>query len=144
MSTPLTLPLTDTELGTLWAVADVLVPATATMPSLKDADPDSHWLARAIDARSDIVEDIRSYLQNLQAVEDLETELIRWHAECRGDFDNLSAIVAGTYYMVPQVRELISYPGQERRPAPVDLAADELSDEIFEGATAYQGRYREA
>ncbi|MCQ6272766.1 hypothetical protein M8J71_20115 [Pseudarthrobacter sp. R1] len=144
MSTPSTLPLTDAELDTLWAVADVLVPATETMPSLRQADPDSYWLARALDARSDIIDNIKRYLQELGVVVNLSTELIRWHSESREDFDNLAAIVAGTYYMVPRVRELIGYPGQERRPAPVELAADELSDDIFEGAMAYEGKYREA
>ncbi|MFJ6456134.1 hypothetical protein [Paenarthrobacter sp. NPDC091669] len=144
MSTPNPLPLTDSELDTLWAVADVLVPATESMPSLRQADPDSYWLARALEARSDIIDSIKSYLQQLHGAADLRTELIRWHSESREDFDNVGAIVAGTYYMVPWVRELIGYPGQERRPAPVELAADELSDDIFEGAMAYEGTYREA
>ena len=144
MSNAIQNPLVPEEQETLWAVADVLIPQTAEMPSLRDADPEAVWLARALEARSDIVETIKASLNDLAQVKDLENELIRMRSESRQTFDDLASIAAGTYYMVPRVRELIGYPGQERRPAPVELAADELSDDIFEGAMAYEGTYREA
>ena len=51
--------------------------------------------------------------------------------------------ISGAYYLVPRVRELIGYPGQHPQPAaPMELAAEELSDEIFEAAMNYPGCYR--
>jgi hypothetical protein len=66
------------------------------------------------------------------------------HGDDRATFDVLATFVAGTYYMIPQVRELIGYPGQRRTPAATDAAADELSDDIFQGALDYAGSYRPA
>jgi hypothetical protein len=56
----------------------------------------------------------------------------------------VATFVAGTYYMIPQVRELIGYPGQRRMPAAIDAAADELSDDVFQGALDYARTYRPA
>jgi len=56
----------------------------------------------------------------------------------------VATFVAGTYYMIPQVRELIGYPGQRRMPAAIDAAADELSDDVFQGALDYTSSYRPA
>ena len=39
--------LSRTDRDTLSDVADVLIPATDTMPALRDADPDGDWLDRA-------------------------------------------------------------------------------------------------
>jgi hypothetical protein len=107
-------------------------------------DADGYWLGRALDARSDAVERVRALLHELAAAPLLREALAGWRSARRDDFEDVAAIVAGTYYLVPAVRELIGYPGQERRPAPLELAADELSDEVFEGAMAYQGTYLDA
>ena len=39
-------------------VADVLIPATDTMPALRDADPDGEWLDRACAARADLLAEL--------------------------------------------------------------------------------------
>ena len=56
----------------------------------------------------------------------------------------VATFVAGTYYMIPQIRELIGYPGQRRTPAATVAAADELLDDVFQGALDYAGTYRPA
>lgn len=122
-------------------VADVLIPATDVMPALRDADPSGEWLGRACTARADLVADLVAILDELEGA-DLSTVVVALHRNDRAKFDVLATFVAGTYYMIPRVRELIGYPGQVRNAPPLDLAAEELGDEIFEGAMNYSGSYR--
>ena len=125
----------------LLQVADVLIPSTDTMPSLRRADPDGRWLARACLARADVLADLADALEEL-AGEDLVTALRALHTSARATFDIVANVVSGAYYLIPEVRALLGYPGQVRNPAPLDLAADELSGEIFDGAMNYTGTYR--
>ncbi len=83
-------------------------------------------------------------LRVLAGVSDLAATVRTLHSYDRATFDVVATFVAGTYYMVPQIRELIGYPGQLRTPASIDQAADELLDDVFQGALGYTGRYREA
>lgn len=134
--------LTADDRELLLVVADVLIPATDTMPALRDADCTGEWLGRAYAARADAAPDLLRALRTLASEDNLTTALHTLHARDRATFDVLAMIAAGAYYMVPRVRDLIGYPGQVRNPAPIDQAADELSDEIFEGAMNYRGGYR--
>lgn len=134
--------LTEAERDVLLDVADVLVPATDSMPALRDVDSAGEWLNRACCARADILPDLQRALHALGDAPALPTALRRLHSEDRGAFDTVATIAAGAYYMVPRVRELIGYPGQVRTLAPLELAANELSDEIFDGAVSYGGSYR--
>ncbi|WP_024804196.1 hypothetical protein [Nocardia sp. BMG51109] len=134
--------LTAPQLKTALAIADVLVPETTDRPALRSADPDHEWLARALRARDDMATELTALLDRLTDSNSLDADLRALRDDHRELFDTLAGVVAGAYYMTPIVRDLIGYPGQERRPAPVSLAADELSDEVFDGATAYHGGFR--
>ncbi len=134
--------LTEPQRDLLLRIADVLIPATATMPSLRDADPAGDWIRRACQARGDAMPGLVTTLDRLAADDDLDAALRDLRANARGAFDVVATVVAGAYYLVPEVRTLLGYPGQVRNPAPLDLAADELSDEVFEGAMSYGGTYR--
>ena len=135
--------LTEARRAVLLDIADVLIPQTDTMPALRAADPDGEWLQRACRARADLLDELGRILDELTDA-DLSAVLVSMHAEQRAHFDVVATFVAGSYYMIPRVRELLGYPGQVRAPAPLELAADELSDEIFEAAMNYSGSYRPA
>ncbi len=134
--------LTAAHIDAARSVADVLIPRTAERPALREADPDARWLTVAFAARDDRADDVRALLDQLPEVGDPKPWLRRLRSDHRDVFDALASVIAGAYYMTPTVRDLIGYPGQERRPAPVTLAADELSDEIFEGAMNYDRSFR--
>jgi len=136
--------VTDAQRNVLLDIADVLIPATDVMPALREADHSGEWLDRACAARGDLFPELHRTLADLAKAPDLATALRRLHGGDRPAFDAVATIVAGSYYMVPRVRELIGYPGQVRVPAPLDLAAGELSDDIFEGAMSYEGSFRVA
>jgi hypothetical protein len=133
--------ITEPQRAVLLDVADVLIPETDAMPSLRAADPDGEWLERACRARADLVDELCQILDEI-AGSNMSSLLVSMHRDQRPRFDVLATFAAGTYYLIPRIRELIGYPGQVRAPAPLDLAADELSDEIFEGAMNYSGSYR--
>jgi hypothetical protein len=135
--------LAQADRNVLHDVADVLIPATKTMPALRDADPGGTWLDRACLARADLVPSLARALRVLAGA-DLPAAVRRLHGDDRATFDVMATFVAGTYYMIPQVRELIGYPGQRRMPAAIDAAADELSDDVFQGALDYALSYRPA
>lgn len=135
--------LTDRRRAVLMDVADVLIPSTETMPALRDVDASGVWLGRACRARADVLDRLGTILDDLDGA-DLPAALGALHADDRATFNVLATFVAGTYYMVPDVRVLIGYPGQVRNPAPLEQAADELSDDVFEAAMNYAGGYRHA
>lgn len=136
--------LTVQQRDLLLQAADVLIPETETMPALRTADVDGEWLRRACVAREDVLADLAAVLDSLADRDDLSAALRDLRAAARGSFDLLANIVAGAYYLIPDVRTLLGYPGQVRNPAPLDLATDELSDEVFDGAINYTGTYRRA
>jgi hypothetical protein len=136
--------LAQADRNVLHDVADVLIPATRTMPALRDADPAGTWLDRACLARADLVPSLARALRVLAGTADLPAAVRRLHGDDHATFDVVATFVAGTYYMIPQVRELIGYPGQRRMPAAIDAAADELSDDVFQGALDYARTYRPA
>lgn len=139
----MTQQLTDDQLETLYAVADILVPPTDAMPSLRDADPERIWLARAISAHPVLARETGQILDDLALQQDLAEALRALHDDRLDLFLSVSTFVLGTYVMVPEVRSRYGYPGQVQRPAPTDLAVEELSDEIFATAMEYGGTYRD-
>jgi hypothetical protein len=44
----------------------------------------------------------------------------------------LSAVLAGAYLLVPEVKSAVGYPGQRRDPAGLEEAVDEISDGILD------------
>ena len=135
--------LTAQQQEAVFAVADVLVPGTESMPSFRQVDPDFTWGARGLAVRPTIVGELQGLLDEAAHQTNLAGFLREMHDQRVSDFEVLSTYVLGAYVMVPEVRTLYGYPGQQQLPAAPDLAAEELSDEVFEGAMAYEGTYRD-
>jgi hypothetical protein len=127
-------PLTNVELAALLRVADCLIPASGPNPKASDAEQYVSYLQLALAARADAFEGVLAAATKLADVP--EAELMRalrelW-SEDKSTFDPLSAVVAGAYFMTPQVMELIGYPGQRRDLAPLELAANEIGSGIMD------------
>jgi hypothetical protein len=93
---------------------DALIPASVTMPSVSDSDPDGWWLERALEARPDLVEPVRALLSARPGLDSLEAIAVA-EAKNPNGVAALVTITAGRYYMSPRVRELLGYPGQGGR-----------------------------
>lgn len=131
-------PLTSAEVGTLRAIADVLIPASGDNPAAT-ADPGfDECVGRAIDARADAFGVITAVLARLDGArpDAIDQALRALHADQPDHFQALSAVVAGAWLLSPAVRARIGYPGQRRDPARLEEAADEISDGILDPVLA--------
>jgi hypothetical protein len=126
--------LTDDELATLLRIADCLIPASGPNPKASDAQSYVQYLNLALSARSDVFDAVMSAISKLAGVpdDDLWAALKHMWSQDKFTFDPLSAIVAGAYFMTPQVKELIGYPGQHRDVAGLEEAVNELATGILD------------
>ena len=131
-------PLTGSEVGTLRAIADILIPASGNNPAASSEPDFDAWLGRAVDARADSFGTITGFLADLDGAgpEVLDQALRALHAGEPGQFQVLSAVVAGAWLLTPTVRARIGYPGQRRDPARLEEAVDQISDGILDPVIA--------
>ena len=105
----------------LGALADVLVPAAAGMPSATEVSVPREGLDRVLAARPDL----EPVLARVLAVAGEPRQVLRRLQETDEEgFSALTLAVTGAYYTDPEVRRLIGYPGQQYRPDLVTLASD--------------------
>lgn len=94
------------------AMADVLIPAYEQMPAASAVDVAGPFLDKAIAAREDLVEPLMRGLETQSAAPAAEG-IARLYADDQEAFDAIATLASGAYYMIPAIRELIGYPGQE-------------------------------
>jgi hypothetical protein len=123
----------------LAALADVLIPAGANMPSASQAGVAEQWLDEVLAARPDLISGLADVLKKAhggdpaEAVADLQA-----HDEAA--FAVLADIVPGAYFMNPEVRAAIGYAGQGARP--IDPRADYLDDGLLDSVLSRGPLYR--
>jgi hypothetical protein len=121
-------------------LADVLVPDAEGMLSATGADVHTHWVDEALRARPDLRPGLREALQlagDLPAEEAVEM-LNREHSAV---FDALGTVTAGAYFLNPEVKRLIGYPGQV--PQPIEDDVDTYVD-LLQNVAERGPIYREA
>jgi hypothetical protein len=107
--------LTDQDRQRFARLADVLIPAAEGMPSASQADVPQRWLEEALRHRPDLDAGLHGALDAAgdlpadEAIQLLNTEHIP-------DFEALGTLTAGAYFLNPEVRDLIGYPGQVATP----------------------------
>ncbi|MCX4816495.1 hypothetical protein OG601_38470 [Streptomyces sp. NBC_01239] len=133
--------LTSAQSATLLALAAAVIPAGASEPAADAVLADGHWLGRAFAAEprlEALVAHACDRLRDQDPLPALRSLASRHPAE----FDALTTAVTGAYYMAPEVRAAIGYPGQIRRPAALTEAADDLEDDLIAPLLASGPRYR--
>ncbi len=106
----------------LGALADLLVPAAAGMPSATEAGVHREGLDRVLAARPDLEPLLLRVLASADG--DPGDVLLRLQASDEPGFAALTLAVTGAYYTDPEVRRLIGYPGQQYQPELVTRAPD--------------------
>lgn len=132
--------LTDDERQRYGRLADVLVPDAEGMPSATQAEVHTRWVDDALRARPDLRPSLREALQlagDLPAEEAVET-LNREHPSI---FDALGTVTAGAYFLSPDIKQRIGYPGQV--PQPVEDDVDSYID-LLQNVAERGPIYREA
>lgn len=132
--------LTEDERQLYGRLADVLVPEAEGMPSATQSEVHVRWVDDALRARPDLRPLLREALQlagDLPAEEAVEM-LNREHSPL---FDALGTVTAGAYFLSPDIKQRIGYPGQV--PQPIEDDVDTYVD-LLQNVAERGPIYREA
>jgi hypothetical protein len=124
----------------LGGLADQLIPAGGGMPSATEAGVTGEHLDEVLRARPDLGTPL---VQTLEAVSDLApgVAIARLKDSDADGWSVLTAVIPGAYFMNPDIREAIGYPGLEVRPIDPD-AEDWNEDGLLDSVTARGPVYR--
>lgn len=123
--------LDDALRRTFLAIADVLIPEAEGMPAASQVGVGGEILDRMLALRPDLREPFVRGLRAAGAKPSAEAA----EALNRDDPVALGAIglvASAGYYMSPQVRTLIGYPGQESRPADPDETPEYVANGMLQ------------
>jgi hypothetical protein len=125
----------------LAAVADVLIPKGDGMPSASEAGVAGRWLDEVLRLRPDFGPPLATVLDNMKGV-DPAAAVARVRTEDPAGFGVLAEVVAGGYFLNPEVRKAIGYPGQQSVPIqqedPPDYEQDGLIASVISRGRVYR------
>ncbi|HKB18014.1 MAG TPA: hypothetical protein VKF28_03190 [Candidatus Dormibacteraeota bacterium] len=125
----------------LAAVGDVLIPNADGMPSASEAGVAMRWLDEVLRLRPDFGPPLAAVLDRIKGA-DLAAAVERLRAEDPAGFGVLAEVVAGGYFLNPQVRSAIGYAGQESVPIEHEEPADYERDGLIASVIARGPVYR--
>ncbi|MCQ3809709.1 MAG: hypothetical protein KTV68_04050 [Acidimicrobiia bacterium] len=132
---------TAAQRSVLAGLADVLIAEGCGMPAASRVGVAGELLDRCLEAAPVLAAPLLALLD--EAPSDAADAYVRCLAADRpDDFAVLSTVVVGAYYLSPQVRDLIGYPGQE--PSPLTVAAEPDYLDMLERVYERHPGYREA
>ncbi len=103
--------LSDDERAWFKSLADYLIPAAGKMPAASAVGVHEGLLDRTLEARPDLVEDLKRGIAST-AGKPVGPTLNALMKEDEAAFQAISLAASGGYYMAPDVRERLGYPGQ--------------------------------
>lgn len=133
--------LTAEQRTTLLALSGALIPAGDREPAADEVLADGRYLERGFAAEPDLEQAVARACDRVGA-QDPSAALRSMAEQDPALFEALTTLVAGAYYMAPEVRAAIGYPGQVPRPAGLTEAADELDEELIAPMAESAPRYR--
>ena len=135
--------LSDETRAALARIADVVAPRTTSMPSASDVGlaEDGGGLDAAMALRPDLARRLFDILDRSAGATDLGRFLDRLGRESPSDLEALVELVAGAYYLAPEVQARIGYAGQQA----LSLGRGEIGGEdLLEAMMARPPRWRPA
>jgi hypothetical protein len=125
----------------LAAVADVLIPKGDGMPAASEAGVAARWLDEVLRLRPDFGPPLANMLDGMKGV-DPAAAVARVRGEDPAGFGVLAEVVAGGYFLNPEVRKAIGYPGQQSVPIqqedPPDYEQDGLIASVISRGRVYR------
>lgn len=112
--------LTDHDRELVASLGDILVPSAEGMPSASEAAVPSRYLEEALGYRPDLEPGLRAALTAADGLEP-EAAIELLNTEHIPAFEAFGTLLAGAYFLNPEVRALIGYPGQVPTPPKDDL-----------------------
>ncbi|GIU98132.1 MAG: hypothetical protein KatS3mg013_1935 [Actinomycetota bacterium] len=139
-------PLTQAERDVLAAIADRLVPPDGPMPAPSSIGIAEALADRVLTVRPDLREDLGRALRAYEAR--TEQDVVAW-LQALGLSDPaawraLTFVVVGGYYLHPEVRRALGYPGQQPEPVPTTDYPEYLRDGLLERVYQRGPRFRPA
>jgi hypothetical protein len=144
MSEPMGSAAPSFDLGrraVLAAVADVLIPSGDGMPSASDAGVAERWLDEVLRLRPDFGAPLASVLDRVQGA-GAAAAVRQLRLDDPAGFGVLAEVVAGGYFLNPDVRTAIGYPGQQPVPIVPDQPPDYEQDGLIASVIARGRIYR--
>jgi hypothetical protein len=132
--------LTNDDRILFGAFADHLIPAYKKMPKATDVGVAADLLDAVLGFRPDLRE---GFFRGLDAIRDLPAAEAaeRLFKSDNPTFEILGLVASGGYYMAPEVRDLMGYPGQESLSydphAPQDYVTSGLLDRVVKRGPIY-------
>jgi hypothetical protein len=133
--------LTAAERAQLAELEIILIPAADAMPSARDVPGADTWLDRALAVRSDLLPGLRRAIATAHGARSVGAIASALSDDPKA-MTALTVLVSGAYYMNPEVRTRLGYPGQEARPADPPGTPTFLSDGLLERVLERGARYR--
>ena len=130
--------LSEQRRAQLGAIADELIPAGSGMPSASEAGVGGQYLDEVLAARPDLAEPLEAALASVEGADD-PIGALRGDA---GAWGVITAVVPAAYFLNPDMRAAIGYPGLEARPIDPDAAPDYLDDGLLDSVVLRGPVYR--
>ncbi|MEE4024048.1 hypothetical protein V1Y59_13250 [Gordonia sp. PKS22-38] len=135
--------LSQADRETFAIVADALIPSYGDRPSASGADVPGRWIDDALTARPDLLAPLREVLA---AFADAEPAMPapavfeRLQALAPELVGAVGTLTAGAYFLNPEIRARIGYPGQEARTynPGADLPYLDMLERVVERGEIYQ------
>jgi hypothetical protein len=127
----------------LAALADMLIPAGSgeQLPSASQAGIAERWLDEVLTALPEVGEPLAAMLDALGS-EEPSAAIARLQISDPVGFELLCTVVAGAYFLNPDVRQMIGYPGQQAVPMQVEEPPDYEQDGLLASVIARGPIYR--
>jgi hypothetical protein len=123
------------------ALADVLIPKGEGMPSASEAGVAGQWLDEVLRLRPDFASPLAAVLDGVRGNEPAAA-VAKLRSEDPAGFGVLAEVVAGGYFLNPDVRKAIGYPGQQAVPIPPEEPPDYEQDGLIASVIARGRIYR--
>jgi hypothetical protein len=116
----------------LAGLADGLIPGVDGMPAPSSLDIGGQQLDAVLASRPDLAADLRRALEGAEGVD----RPIEWVDDMRAAdpaaYDALVTVVVAGYYLHPDVKRRLGYPGQAGEPVSLDTYPDYVDEGLLE------------
>ena len=133
--------LGETERALLGALADMLIPRADGMPSASDAGATGKWLDEVLRVRPDFGPPLLAMVEQARGADPADV-LDRLRSSDPAGFGVLAEVVAGAYFLNPDVRKAIGYGGRQKVPIVAEDPPDYEQDGLLASVVARGPIYR--
>lgn len=112
--------LSDADRQVYASLADLLIPSAEGMPSASEADVPTKWIDEALRFRPDLARGLRNALDVASGRDPVEV-LAFMNSRHPEAFEALGTLTAGAYFLNPETRRMVGYPGQVAIPIRDDI-----------------------